>query len=83
MNPELTPTGLSWLPLFGLLVGCGRNPHSLCGEVTRESGSIEAGRDAEVALETIEIRAACGAPRSQVDVDDEAAAKVARASSAR
>jgi hypothetical protein len=35
--------------------------------------------DAEVALETIEIRAACGALRAQADVDLEAALKVERA----
>jgi hypothetical protein len=39
--------------------------------------------DAELSLQTIEIRKACGAPRSQADIDFEAAMRVDRAVAAR
>ena len=40
---------------------------------------LAGGEDAQVALETVEIRSACGALRAQADVDQEAALKVDRA----
>jgi len=51
---------------------------SLGGAVAK-AARLTGWEDAVVTLETIEIRTACGTPRAQADVDDEAAAKVAYA----
>jgi len=50
---------------------------SLGGAVAK-AARLTGWEDAKVSLETIEIRTACGAPRAQDEVDEEAEAKVAR-----